>query len=87
MERHFHPCLFSNDDDAATDHCPVKNLFANGEEIFSRALDGFDRQFAARGRSKAIALVSPFSTAISWEHVSGLTIEIWLYLTEFALPP
>ena len=52
MERHFHFRLFSNDDDAAAHHRSVENIFADGEEILSRALDGFDREFAARGRSK-----------------------------------
>ena len=38
MERHFHPRLFSNDDDAATNHCSVENISANGKEIFSGEL-------------------------------------------------
>ena len=33
MERHLHPRLFSNDDDAATNHCSVENISANGKEI------------------------------------------------------
>src|SRR5690349_13551990 len=38
MESHFHPRLFSNDDDAAAHYCSIENISANGKEIFSDEL-------------------------------------------------
>ena len=38
LELHLYPGLFSDDDDAAPDHCSLEDVFADREKVLSRAL-------------------------------------------------